>query len=192
MTEVSTYASMHPGATALRPQRGRRLAILDPDGRPTTPDTPGGLAISCRDPGLMLGYWRSDGPPHLPLSGEWFLTGDRAQLSADGALQHLGRSDDLMTVQGYRVAPAEVEAALLDHADVAEAAVLPVTVREDVDVIAAVVVSKAPIAKESLHEHCAKRLARYKCPRLYYFRAALPRTTTGKVVKRKLRDCLKE
>lgn len=188
MSEVSTYASTSPHDAALRPQRGRRVAILDEAHQIAPPDTPGMLAVSRRDPGLMLGYWRGpDRPPELPLYGEWFPTGDRARMSPKGTLTHLGRADDLMNAQGYRVSPREVETVLLDHPSVAEAAVLAVEVRADVTIIAAFVVAPN-VTVQALRAHCESHLARYKCPKAFYLRPALPRTATGKVLKRSLRD----
>ncbi len=188
MSEVSTYASTSPHGAALRPQRGRRVAILDDMHQIAPPNAPGLLAVSHRDPGLMLGYWRgADQPPELPLHSEWFPTGDRARMTPDGALTHLGRADDLMNAQGYRVSPREVETVLLDHPNVTEAAVLEVEVRPDVTIIAAFVVAPN-VTAQTLRAHCESRLARYKCPKAFYLRPALPRTATGKVLKRSLRD----
>ena len=189
MSEVSTYASEAPHRAGLLPQRGRRVAVLDGAGAAVPRGAAGRLAVSVRDPGLMLGYW-TGAAPDLPLTGEWFVTGDRARMAADGALTHLGRAGDVLNAGGHRVAAAEVEAVLLAHPGVAEAAVLELPVRADVAVIAAFVVSEpqaAPTA-DALAAHCARHLARYKCPREIRIVPHLPRTSTGKVLKRRLRD----
>ena len=191
MTEVSTYASQSPERPRLTPQRGRRVAVLSDAGEIAAPDEMGQLAVSSRDPGLMLGYWQGENaPPELPLAGEWFLTGDMAVMDETGALAHKGRADDVMNAQGYRVSAAEIEAVLMAHPGVAEAAALPLPVRADVEVIAACVVPAphADITEEILAEHCKSQLAAYKRPRLYHILPALPRTTTGKVLKRQLRQ----
>lgn len=193
MSEVSTYLSGCParpapeGATGY-PQPGRRLAVLPDEGDAPLPcGEPGILAVSRRDPGLMLGY---DGAPEetaARLRGEWFLTGDVASMAQDGAITYLGRADDMMNAGGFRVAPAEVEAALAAHPAIAEAAVIALPVREGVEVIAAFYLAASPLREAELAEWCAARLARYKCPRLFIRAESLPRGANGKLLRRVLR-----
>ena len=147
------------------------------------------LAVSRRDPGLMLGYWRRAAETAAAFRGEWFVTGDRARMLGDGAIVHLGRADDLMNAGGFRVSPGEVEAALAAHPGVAEAAAVAMPVREGVAVIAAFYVPvEGPVPEAELAAHCAARLARYKCPRIFRAVAALPRGANGKLMRRKLRE----
>ena len=136
----------------------------------------------------MLGYLQPDGSHRLPLTGEWFVTGDMGEMSAAGTLTHHGRGDDILNAQGFRVSALEVEAALLAHPLVIEAAVLALPVRRDVEVLAAIAVAApgADVTEDALAAHCAARLADYKCPRLIRLADALPRTANGKVVKRQL------
>lgn len=188
MTEVSTYVSFSPASPPVpghvgRPQPGRRIAILAGEGEtPVARGEEGMLAVSRRDPGLMLGYWRRPEETAAAMRGEWFVTGDRARMDASGAIAHLGRAGDLMNAGGYRVSPAEVEAALALHPGVAEAAAAEIPVRDGVTVIAAFYVPAAgPVPSEDLAAHCAARLARYKTPRVFYPVAALPRTANGKL-----------
>ncbi|MEO0914158.1 MAG: class I adenylate-forming enzyme family protein, partial [Pseudomonadota bacterium] len=181
MTEISTYISQSPAKPGLyRPQTGRTVAILGETApRPLAWEQPGRLSVAVDDPGLMLGYWEN-GAPRLPLEDGWFVTGDRAALRRDGHLTYLGRSDCLITTGGYRISPVEVEAVLTTHPAVAEAAVLPLAVRADVEVLTAVVAPAQAITEEILAGHCAKNLARYKTPRKFIFRDQLPRTGRGK------------
>jgi acyl-coenzyme A synthetase/AMP-(fatty) acid ligase len=187
MSEVSTYASAGPEAPPRPgrvgpPQPGRRVAVLRRgEELPAQVGEIGELAVSRSDPGLMLGYWRES----LPLRGEWFVTGDLAEMDADGYLAYRGRADDLMNAGGYRVAPQEVEDALLAHPGVAEAAVVERSVREGVSIIEANVVAPG-LTVETLERWCADRLAAYKRPRSWVFADALPRTATGKVIRRAL------
>ncbi|MEO0389177.1 MAG: fatty acid--CoA ligase family protein, partial [Pseudomonadota bacterium] len=180
MSEVSTYVSDRPDGQRALAQRGRRIAILDDaTDRPVARGVAGRLAVSARDPGLMLGYWRGDGPV-LPLSGDWFLTGDRAIMAADGSVAWVGRSDSLLNAQGYRVAPEEVEAVLLSHPSVADALVVDLPVRADLTILAAFVTPTEDVPVAVLKTHCAQHLAAYKCPREIRFRSALPRNARGK------------
>ena len=148
MSEVSTYVSSRPGRPAPAghtgyPQAGRRVAILGETGEVPVPrGTDGLLAVSRGDPGLMLGYWRRPEETAAAFRGEWFVTGDRARMDRDGAVAHLGRADELMNAGGFRVSPAEVEAALVEHPDIAEAAVVEREVRPGVSVIAAYYVGR--------------------------------------------------
>ena len=107
----------------------------------------------------------------------------------DGSITCLGRADDLINAGGFRVSPAEVEAALLAHPGVAEAAAVDVAVPSGARVIAAFYVARDGAVDEAeLAAHCAGRLARYKCPRIFRAVDALPRTAIGKVIRRPLRD----
>jgi len=194
MSEVSTYISASPSdppsaGTAGKPQPGRRVAILG-EGEAITPvGTPGDLAVSNRDPGLMLGYWRQPDATAAAFRGEWFLTGDRARMDADGSIVYLGRADDVMTCLGYRVAPEEVEAALADHPGIAEIAVGALPVRADLSLIAAFVVPDGPWPGDAaLAAHATARLADYKRPRIWIDVPELPRTANGKLLRRALID----
>ena len=146
MSEISTYISSSPARPGgLYPQPGRRVAIL-PDAGGDTPVPRGHdglLAVSRRDPGLMLGYWRRPEATAAAFRGDWFVTGDRAAMAADGAVTHLGRADDLINAGGYRVSPAEVEAALASHPGVAEAAAFERRLRPGVSIVAAAYVPRA-------------------------------------------------
>ncbi len=194
MSEISTYISFSPARPALPgrsgyPQPGRRVAILPEAGEtPVATGADGLLAVSRRDPGLMLGYWRRPDETAAAFRGEWFVTGDRARMAPDGAITWLGRADDLINAGGYRVSPAEVEAALLAHPGVAEAAAVELEVRPGVSIVAAFYAPRAGAVPEAdLSAHCAARLARYKCPRTFHAVAALPRGPNGKLLRRQLR-----
>jgi acyl-coenzyme A synthetase/AMP-(fatty) acid ligase len=195
MSEVSTYVSFAPGRPPVPgqagfPQPGRRVAILVEDGSgPVARGEDGLLAVSRRDPGLMLGYWRRPEETAGVFRGEWFLTGDRARMEAGGAITYLGRADDVMNAGGFRVSPAEVEAALAAHPGVAEAAAVEMPVRDGVSIIAAFYVPAAgPVPEEVLAAHCSGLLARYKCPRAFRAVERLPRGANGKLLRRRLKE----
>ena len=186
MSECSTYASESPAHPAgLRPQTGRKLAVLGPDRQPSPRGTEGVLAIHQSDPGLMLGYLGTEGLT-LPLTDGFFLTGDRAVMDQTGALHYLGRDDDMMNAGGYRVSPLEVERALGEHSAITEVACTEVTVKAGVTVIAAFYTG-AEIAQDTLDAFAAERLARYKQPRLYVHCATLPKGPNGKLSRKTLR-----
>lgn len=192
MSEISTYVSSsptvprRPGKSG-RPQPGRRVAVLDDAGAPAPISTPGRLAVSRRDPGMMLGYWHLPEATAAAQEGEWFLTGDRAEMDEDGYLTFLGRMDEVMTSLGYRVAPQEVEEALAGHPGVAEVASSELPVRGDLSLIAAFIVPRGEMPAEAeLQAHAAETLAPYKMPRIWIEVSDLPRTANGKLLRREL------
>lgn len=178
MTEISTYISSSP-AVPVRPgspgrvQPGRSVTILD-DGR---------LAVHRSDPGLMLGYWNRPEEEREAWSGEWFAGGDTGRFDADGYFWHEGRANELLNAGGFRVSPIEVEAALLVHPSVYEAAAFELKLGGDASIIAALVVPSARIEPPDLLQFAAERLAPYKRPREIRLVASLPRTANGKLVR---------
>jgi acyl-coenzyme A synthetase/AMP-(fatty) acid ligase len=192
MSECSTFVSGSPNrpappGTLGYPQDGRRVAVLGDDG-PVGFDAAGILAVSKRDPGLMLGYWAAEEETAQRFQGEWFLTGDHVRMDQDGALTYLGRSDDMMNAGGVRVSPIEVEAALNAHPAILESAAAEVTVKADTTVIAVFYVSEDRIDTHVLEDFVTGRLARYKCPRVYARVEALPKSANGKLLRQRLRE----
>ena len=194
MSECSTFVSGSPARPAPEgtlgyPQPGRRIAIVTEDGVPVADGETGILAIHRADPGLMLGYLTEDAPD-LPLTGDWFLTGDLVSAGPDGALCYHGRRDDLLTTGGFRVSPLEIEAAFQSAPGVTDCAATALTVKADTEVIALAYAGDAtPDALATLAE---TRLARYKQPRLYVPLPSLPRSANGKLDRRALRRLLLE
>jgi o-succinylbenzoate---CoA ligase len=130
--------------------------------------------IEVRGPALMLGYL---GEP--PLRG-WFKTGDLGALDERGRLIVHARRTDLIVSGGENVYPAEVEAALLAHPDVADCAVLPWPDEQFGQIGHAAVVARAAVGETALRDYCRERLAGFKVPRRFTFLDALPRNAAGK------------
>jgi acyl-coenzyme A synthetase/AMP-(fatty) acid ligase len=149
---------------------------------------PGVLAVDADDPGLMLGYLDAPEATGDRFRGGWFLTGDMARMDAGGNIAFLGRADDMMNAGGFRVAPAEVEAALMAHPEVTEAAVVERRVKADATVIAAHYVAAREIPEAELLGFLPGRLARHKTPRLFLRVESLPRGPNGKLNRRALRN----
>ncbi|MEZ5840396.1 MAG: class I adenylate-forming enzyme family protein [Hyphomicrobiales bacterium] len=199
MSEISTYISSSPETPTRpgspgRPQPGRRVAILPAETgmEPLAAGETGVIAVHRTDPGLMLGYWMRPEDTAAAFRGDWFITGDLARLDEAGYLWFEGRSDDLMNTFGYRVAPQEVEAAIAAHPAVADVAVTDVRVDDMVRIIAAFVVvhDGMALAEPELDAWCAERLAAYKRPRRFVMMKALPRTQSGKVIRKNLSDTI--
>ncbi|MEM1079535.1 MAG: class I adenylate-forming enzyme family protein [Pseudomonadota bacterium] len=191
MSECSTFVSgspaqqAPPGAAGFA-QPGRRITALGPDGIPVPNGQSGRLGIHRSDPGLMLGYLEQ-GQPSLPLSGDWFDTGDMVEIGEDGAVRYLGRDDDMMNAGGFRVSPLEVERAFQSLPGLAEAAAVEVEIKPDVTVIALYYAAAAPLSEDRLRAEAMQHLALYKQPRLYIYRETLPKGGNGKLNRRALR-----
>jgi acyl-coenzyme A synthetase/AMP-(fatty) acid ligase len=191
MSECSTFISGspdHPAApgTLGRPQQGRRVAILGPDG-PVKTGAEGTIAVHKSDPGLMLGYLGAPEATAAKFSGDWFLTGDQGAMDKDGQITYMGRADDMMNAGGFRVSPLEVEAALTPHPGITQVAVTDIEVKEDARVIMAFYTGPEPLDPAALDAFARERLAGYKAPRGYIHVATLPMGANGKLLRRALR-----
>jgi acyl-coenzyme A synthetase/AMP-(fatty) acid ligase len=190
MSECSTFISGSPttpadAGTLGAPQPGRRIALLSDD---ATLGDHGQIAVHKSDTGLMLGYFDAPKETANRFRGDWFLTGDVGHRLPSGAIGYDGRVDDMMNAGGFRVSPIEVETALSLHPNVNEAAAVALPIKKDVTVIAAFYTSTDVIEEDELSAHCAKHLARYKTPRLYIRKVALPRGANNKLLRRALRS----
>lgn len=193
MSECSTFLSSSPArpapdGTTGYAQPGRRIAVLGADGSPVPRGEPGILSVHRSDPGLFLGTLEGD-VIVLP-EGDWFQTGDMVEMADDGAISTLGRADDMINAGGFRVSPSEIEAAMNAHPGVAASAAVEVPVRADATVIALFYTGEAE--ENALIPHAETCLARYKQPRLYIRRDAIPVTPNGKINRRALREEWKE
>ncbi len=196
MSELSTFISsspsvpVKPGAVGT-PQAGRCVEILPADGGtdPLPRGQTGLIAAHRSDPGLMLGYWNQPGQEHDVFRGDWFVGGDLGSMDEEGYITHAGRNDDLMNALGYRVSPKEVEQVLAAYPEIAEVAATEVSVRSNLSVIGAFIVTRdgTPCDAEAIRAFAAQRLAQYKVPREFVFVDALPRTANGKVKRAELR-----
>ncbi|HEY2312881.1 MAG TPA: AMP-binding protein [Streptosporangiaceae bacterium] len=182
----------HPRlASAGRVSFGWEVRIVDPDGADLPVDTPGELLV--RGECLFAGYWRDpEATAGAFADGGWYRTGDIASLTEDGYLYILDRAKDMIISGGENIYPAEVEAVLAQHPAVADVAVVGVPDATWGEAVHAVIIPAAgPTASaEEISDWCRARLAHFKCPKSIEFAAALPRTTTGKVLKRELRSQL--
>jgi long-chain acyl-CoA synthetase len=163
------------------------VRLVDDDDRPVPAGSVGELLI--RTPGVMEGYLNAEEETRAVLADGWFRTGDLAVLHADGYVGIEGRKRERILRGGYSVFPAEIEAVLLAHPAIAEAAVVGVPHPELGEEVAAFVALRegAQAAPEALIAHCRDRLAAFKCPRRVTIVDRLPRASTGKVLKSRLR-----
>jgi long-chain acyl-CoA synthetase len=165
---------------------GVELRVVDDAGRVLDAGATGELWI--RTPAAMDGYLENPEETRAVLADGWFRTGDLAAISPEGFVTIAGRKKELILRGGYSVVPAEVEAVLLAHPDVAEAAVVGVPHDDLGEEVAAFVALRggAAVDPAALIAHCRERLAGYKYPRTVTLLAALPKSATGKVLKGQL------
>ncbi|MEM8737856.1 MAG: class I adenylate-forming enzyme family protein [Planctomycetota bacterium] len=192
-TEVGSVAySPHPD-TVGRPMPGVELRILDPQhpdpDRPLPPGRIGHVAV--RAPSMFAGYLEPADPPEAPpaFSAGFFLTGDLGQLNADGRLSLTGRLKLLIDVGGVKVNPLEVERALAAYPDIAECVVVPDPVSPTINRVRALITPVDPAAtldERTLRAFLRTRLAPHKIPRAFEFRATLPKSATGKILRQQL------
>jgi benzoate-CoA ligase len=166
---------------------GYQLRIVGDDGRECGDGEIGELQIS--GPSAAIMYWNNRSKTKATFAGEWTRSGDKYTRDADGYYTYGGRSDDMLKVGGIYVSPFEVEACLMTHSSVLEAAVIGVADQDGLVKPKAYVVLKPgqQANAEDLQGHVKTRLAPYKYPRWIAFVPELPKTATGKIQRFKLR-----
>jgi long-chain acyl-CoA synthetase len=183
---IGDRAALRRGSIG-RPLPGLQVQLRDVDGEPVDPDADDPGRVFIRGANLFSGYW-PDGSGGPDEDG-WFGTGDIAIADEIGQLRLVGRTSDLVIVNGFNVYPAEVEAALAIQPGVAEVAVLGVDDDETGEAVLAYVVpaAGAQLDPDTILSEAAISLARFKLPRRIEIVDALPHTVTGKVMKWRLR-----
>ena len=145
--------------------------------------------ICVKGPQVMRGYWRRPEATAEIIVDGWLRTGDVGTLDAEGWVRITDRKKDMILVSGFNVYPAEIEAAAVTHPDVLEAAAIGVPDAKTGEAVKLFVVPRNPsLTLEALAAHLRERLTNYKCPKQIEFRAELPKTPIGKILRRLLRD----
>jgi len=189
------FISNRPGdvryGTTGWPVTGYRIELRDDDGRPVPDGEPGDLYI--QGPSAALMYWGNRQKTRETFQGGWTRSGDKYVRNADGTYTYGGRSDDMLKVSGIYVSPFEVEATLVQHPAVLEAAVIGLPDAEGLTKTKAFVVLKPgadarDATADVLKAFVKDKLAPYKYPRLIEFVPDLPKTATGKIQRFKLRE----
>ena len=172
---------------------GHIAAIVDDAGQRQAPGVTGNIAVRSPDPVMMLEYWHNPDATRGKYSDGWLITGDLGTCDEDGYFWFEGRADDIITSGGYRIGPSEIEDALARHHAVVMAAVVGVPDPVRTELIKAFVVLKegfgsSPELADEIRNFVREHLARHEVPRDVEFVDAFPMTTTGKILRRILRD----
>ncbi len=168
---------------------GTEMRVVDAEGKDVPRDGKTMGEIVARGDGVMAGYWNQPEATAEVMRGGWFHTGDMATIDENGYLLIVDRKKDIIVSGGENVSSLEVEKALAAHPAIYEVAVIPVPDAKWGELPKALVVLKpgAKASEADIIEFCRSQLAHYKCPRSVEFFDALPKTGTGKVLKKELR-----
>jgi acetyl-CoA synthetase len=172
---------------------GHTVAVIRPDGSEAEPGELGQIAVKRPDPVMFLEYFGRPDATRDKFIGDWMTTGDQGLIDEDGYFIFVGRDDDVITSSGYRIGPGEIEDCLIRHPAVSLAAVVgkPDPVRTEI-VKAFIVLKAGREASDALaadiQSFVCTKLSAHEYPREVAFIDALPMTTTGKIIRRLLRD----
>jgi len=171
------------------PMPGVELRVVDADDRDVPRDGAAIGEIVARSDGVMEGYWRQPEATAHVMRGGWFHTGDMATINKDGYILVVDRKKDIIVSGGENISSLEIEKALVAHPAVYEVAVLPVPDDKWGEVPKALVVLKpgAQATERELLDFCRSRISHYKVPHSVEFMSELPKTGTGKILKKDLR-----
>ena len=176
-----------------KPVPGHEVALFREDGTPCAAGEQGEIRIRAPDPVMFLEYWNKPEATREKFEGEWLATGDQAVTDDDGYFRFIGRDDDVITSSGYRIGPSDIEDCLGRHPAVALSAVVGKPDEMRTEIVKAFVQLKSGVVgddalAEELKRFVRERLSHHEYPREIAFVAELPLTTTGKLVRRLLRE----
>jgi acetyl-CoA synthetase len=176
-----------------KPVAGHTVGIIDNDGNELKPGETGQIAVKRPDPVMFLEYWGKPEATRDKFIGDWMTTGDQGVMDDEGYVSFVGRDDDVITSAGFRIGPGEIEDCLIRHPAVALAAAVgkPDALRTEI-VKAFIVLKKGFAASDTLASDIQgfvkTRLSAHEYPREVAFIDDMPMTTTGKVIRRLLRE----
>lgn len=144
--------------------------------------------IAVRGPQIMQGYWNRPEETDMTMRDGWLLTGDLGYMDEDGYFYVVDRKKDMIIAGGFNIYPREIEEVLYEHEDIQECVVAGIPDAYRGETVKAYIVLKEGhhVTEEQLNEYCRTKLASFKVPRFYEFRAELPKTAVGKILRRTL------
>jgi acetyl-CoA synthetase len=172
---------------------GHVVAVIDAEGNAVKPGAVGQIAVKRPDPVMFLEYWGKPDATRTKFIGDWMTTGDQGVMDEEGYISFVGRDDDVITSAGFRIGPGEIEDCLIRHPAVALAAAVgkPDAIRTEI--VKAFVVLKKDFAPSDelaaeIQGFVRTRLSAHEYPREIAFIEQMPMTTTGKIIRRALRE----
>jgi long-chain acyl-CoA synthetase len=190
LTPIGAHAPVDPvhGALAIGVPIPNSIArIVDPEDprRELAPGEAGEIAL--QGPMIFAGYWNKPAASTQAFCDGFFLTGDIGVMDAEGWFYVVDRKKDMIVASGFKVWPREVEDVLYQHPAVREVAVVGVPDDYRGETVKAIVASRAPVTEDELIAFCKERMAAYKYPRQVEFVAEIPKTASGKFLRRAFR-----
>jgi|TARA_B100001971_G_scaffold18689_1_gene14575 acetyl-CoA synthetase len=189
----ANYAAMpiKPGSMG-RPIPGVELGIVDDDFNPAPVGEDGNLVVRPNWPSMFHAYWQNPTMYNSKFRGGWYVTGDRARVDEDGYFWFQGRADDVINTAGHLVGPFEVESALIEHPDVAEAGVIGKPDPIAMEIVKAFValndgVEESTALRNDIMRFVREKLSTAVAPREIDFIPSLPKTRSGKIMRRLLK-----
>jgi acetyl-CoA synthetase len=181
-----------PGAIG-KPVPGHRVAVIDGEGRALKAGEVGQIAVQRPDPVMFLEYWGRPDATREKFIGDWMTTGDQGVMDEEGYFSFVGRDDDVITSSGFRIGPTEIEDCLIRHPAVALAAAVGKPDALRTEIVKAFIVLKKDFAPSDalaaeIQTFVKTRLSGHEYPREVAFIDDMPMTTTGKVIRRLLRE----
>ncbi|WP_298817429.1 AMP-binding protein [uncultured Roseibium sp.] len=172
---------------------GHAVAIIDDKGMQLPPESLGQIAVKRPDPVMFLEYWNKPEATRDKFIDDWMITGDQGVMDGEGYVHFVGRDDDIITSASYRIGPGEIEDCLIKHPSIALAAAIGKPDPLRTEIVKAYVVLKPDAAggeelEDDIRGFVRERLSAHEYPREIEFVEELPMTTTGKVIRRKLRQ----
>lgn len=192
LASVASLGVSKSGFTG-KPVPGHEVALFDAEGRRCGPGEQGEIRVRAPDPVMFLEYWGKPDATRDKFDGDWLVTGDQAVMDEEGYFRFVGRDDDVITSAGYRIGPSDIEDCLARHPTVALSAVVgkPDAIRTEI-VKAFVQLKDGLTGDDALAEELKlfvrQRLSHHEYPREIEFVRELPLTTTGKLIRRLLRQ----
>ena len=182
-----TDSEAYTGSIGL-PMPNVEIKILDDEGQEVPLGQPGEIAI--RGPQVMQGYWqRPDETAKVMTPDGFFKSGDIGEMDARGYIRIVDRKKDMIVVSGFKVFPNEIEGVVSGHPGVLECAAVGVPDPRSGEAVVLFVVKRDPkLTREELDAFCHREFTGYKRPKYIEFRASLPKTNVGKILRRELRD----
>jgi acetyl-CoA synthetase len=183
---------LRPGAIG-KPVPGHTVAVIGPDGAVLKAGSLGQIAVKRPDPVMFLEYWGRPEATRDKFIGDWMTTGDQGAMDEDGYISFVGRDDDVISSAGFRIGPGEIEDCLIRHPAVALAAVIGKPDKVRGEIVKAFIVLKSGHAPSDtlageIQGFVKTRLSAHEYPREVAFIEQLPMTTTGKIIRRMLRE----
>jgi acetyl-CoA synthetase len=181
-----------PGAVG-KPVPGHKVAVIRQDGSVCAPGEVGQIAVRRPNPVMFLQYWENQAATDAKFIGDWMTTGDQGVVDEEGYVGFVGRDDDVITSAGYRIGPSEIEDCLIGHPAVLLAAAVGKPDELRTEIVKAFIVLRPGVAPSEalateIQGYVRTRLSAHEYPREVTFIDEMPMTTTGKVIRRLLRD----